>query len=104
MIHFQQRDFSEFSTKKQYGCMITNPPYGERMGDRHALEEIYRNFRRVMRENPTWSFYVLTADEAFENRIERKADKKRKLFNGRIRVDYYQFYGPRPPKKDEIAL
>ncbi len=104
VIHFQQRDFSEFSTKKQYGCMITNPPYGERMGDRHALEEIYRNFRRVMRENPTWSFYVLTADEAFENRIERKADKKRKLFNGRIRVDYYQFYGPRPPKKDEIAL
>lgn len=98
-IHFQQRDFAELSSKKQYGCMITNPPYGERIGDKAAIKKIYSAFRSAMKELPTWSFYVLTADENFENEIGRKADKKRKLYNGRIKVDYYQFYGPRPPKK-----
>lgn len=98
-IHFQQRDFAEFSSKKQYGCIITNPPYGERIGDKAAMNKIYAAFRKAMKELPTWSFYVLTADENFENEICRKADKKRKLYNGRIKVDYYQFYGPRPPKK-----
>lgn len=98
-IHFQQRDFSEFSSKKQYGCIITNPPYGERIGDKAAMNKIYAAFKNAMKELPTWSFYVLTADENFENEICRKADKKRKLYNGRIKVDYYQFYGPRPPKK-----
>ena len=98
-IHFQQRDFAELSSKKQYGCIITNPPYGERIGDKSAINKIYAAFRRAMKELPSWSFYVLTADENFENEIGRKADKKRKLYNGRIKVDYYQFYGPRPPKK-----
>ena len=98
-IHFQQRDFAELSSKKQYGCIITNPPYGERIGDKAAINKIYAAFRRAMKELPSWSFYVLTADENFENEIGRKADKKRKLYNGRIKVDYYQFYGPRPPKK-----
>lgn len=103
IIHFQQRDFAELSSKKQYGCIITNPPYGERIGDKSAIKKIYSSFRNAMRDLPTWSFYVLTADENFENEIGRKADKKRKLYNGRIKVDYYQFYGPRPPKrvKDE---
>ncbi len=100
VIHFQQRDFAELSSKKQYGCIITNPPYGDRIGDKAALNKIYGAFRTAMKELPTWSFYVLTADEYFENEIGRKADKKRKLYNGRIKVDYYQFYGPRPPKKD----
>ncbi len=101
IIHFQQRDFAELSSKKQYGCIITNPPYGERIGDKTAIKKIYSAFRNAMRQLPTWSFYVLTADENFENEIGRKADKKRKLYNGRIKVDYYQFYGPRPPKKDK---
>ncbi|MBP3347570.1 MAG: class I SAM-dependent RNA methyltransferase [Clostridia bacterium] len=100
IIHFQQRDFAELSSKKQYGCIITNPPYGERIGDKSAIKKIYSAFRNAMKELPTWSFYVLTADENFENEICRKADKKRKLYIGRIKVDYYQFYGPRPPKKD----
>ena len=100
IIHFQQRDFAELSSKKQYGCIITNPPYGERIGDKSAIKKIYSAFRNAMKELPTWSFYVLTADENFENEIGRKADKKRKLYNGRIKVDYYQFYGPRPPKRE----
>lgn len=100
IIHFQQRDFAEFSSKKQYGCIITNPPYGERIGDKSIINKIYSAFRSSMAALPTWSFYVLTADEIFENEIGRKADKKRKLYNGRIKVDYYQFYGPRPPKKE----
>lgn len=99
VIHFQQRDFTEFSSKKQYGCIITNPPYGERIGDKAAMNKIYSAFRKTMKELPSWSFYVLTADENFENEVCRNADKKRKLYNGRIKVDYYQFYGPRPPKK-----
>ena len=73
-IHFQQRDFAELSSKKQYGCIITNPPYGERIGDKSAINKIYTAFRNTMKELPTWSFYVLTADENFENEIGRRAD------------------------------
>lgn len=81
-----------------YGCMIANPPYGERLGDIKTVEELYRTLGKLMATNPTWSSYVITSMEYFEKLFNKKADAKRKLFNGRIKTDYYQFYGPRPPK------
>ncbi|MBE5816172.1 MAG: class I SAM-dependent RNA methyltransferase [Clostridiales bacterium] len=98
-ISFHKRSFEEFSTQKKYGCIITNPPYGERMGDRAALKSIYKRFGEILNSLDTWSFFILTADENFEDAVERKADKKRKLYNGRIKTQLYQFMGKRPPKE-----
>lgn len=97
-IDFHKRPFSQFSTKTKYGCIICNPPYGERLGDRKEVQNLYREMGQKFKDLDTWSIYVLTADEEFERCYGRKADKKRKLYNGRIKVDYYQYYGPRPPR------
>ena len=96
-IDFHRRPFSEFSTKTKYGCIISNPPYGERMGERRDAQNLYREMGKRFKELDTWSIYILTADEEFEKLYGRRASKKRKLYNGRIKVDYYQYYGPRPP-------
>ncbi|HHY83591.1 MAG TPA: class I SAM-dependent RNA methyltransferase [Clostridiales bacterium] len=102
-IAFQTLPLKEISSKKKYGCIITNPPYGERLGEQKEAEKIYREMGEVFRKLDTWSFYVLTSHKGFERFFGRRADRKRKLYNGRIEVDYYQFYGPKPPKKqDEI--
>lgn len=97
-IDFHRLPFSQFSTKKKYGCIICNPPYGERLGERKEVQALYKEMGRKFSNLDTWSIYVLTADEEFERHFGRKADKKRKLYNGRIKVDYYQYYGPRPPQ------
>ena len=81
-----------------YGCLISNPPYGERIGELKEVEELYKSLGALMRTNPTWSTYIITSMEYFEKLFGRKADAKRKLFNGQIKIDYYQFYGPKPPK------
>mgnify|MGYP000636900940 FL=1 len=98
LIDFHRQDIREFGSGKQYGCMITNPPYGERMGEIKEAEALYRTLGRVTRDLNTWSIYVITASRSFERLYGKKADRKRKLYNGRIRVDYYQYQGPRPPK------
>ena len=98
-IAFQTLPVAEVRSRKKYGCIITNPPYGERLGDRKEAEELYREMGKVFRELDTWSFYVLTSHEGFERLFGRRADRKRKLYNGRIKVDYYQFHGPRPPQQ-----
>ena len=100
-IAFQTLPVAEVRSRKKYGCIITNPPYGERLGDRKEAEELYREMGKVFRELDTWSFYVLTSHEGFERLFGRRADRKRKLYNGRIKVDYYQFHGPRPPRQDD---
>jgi len=98
-VAFQTLPLKEVRSRKKYGCIITNPPYGERLGEQKEAERIYREMGEVFRELDTWSFYVLTSHKGFERFFGRQADRKRKLYNGRIQVDYYQFYGPRPPKK-----
>lgn len=98
LIDFHRQDIRDFSTGKQYGCMITNPPYGERMGEIREAEGLCRILGKVTGGLNTWSIYVITACTSFEKLFGRKADRKRKLYNGRIRVDYYQYMGPRPPK------
>ncbi len=102
-IHFQQQELSQLSTRRTYGCVIVNPPYGERMGDDRTAEEIALTMRQTFASLDTWSLYVLTADSLFEKRFGRQATRRRKLFNGQIACTYYQFVGPRPPRQSETA-
>ena len=101
MIHFQQRPVSALSHPKKYGFIISNPPYGERIGELKEVENMYRALGATMQTDSTWSTYIITSMEYFESLFGRKADRKRKLFNGRIKTDYYQYEGPRPPKKQK---
>lgn len=103
-IHFQPRDFQETSSKRRYGCVITNPPYGERIGERLELQQLYESLPIVLRKLPTWSHYILTAFEKFERVIGRRADRRRKLYNGRIECTYYQFHGPHPTTKQSAPV
>lgn len=97
-IHWQQRPFSELRAKAEYGCMITNPPYGKRMGDDVEIEQLYRTFPLVLRRLPTWSHYILSARPDLEELVGQPATRRRKLYNGPIECTYYQFHGPRPPR------
>ena len=101
-IHLQKLDLADTSSRFQYGFIITNPPYGERLSDKAAVEALYRKMGRHFSSFDTWSYYILTSHENFESCFGRRADKKRKLYNGMLKCDYYQFFGPRPPKKDDI--
>lgn len=82
----------------EYGCIITNPPYGERLGDKEEVEKLLRQLGTMMVHLPTWSFFALSPSKQFEHYYGRKADKRRKLFNGRIECQYYQYFGPLPPR------
>lgn len=98
-ITFEVKSCKDIVLPGDYGVLITNPPYGERIGELKEVEDLYRALGAIMKSNPTWSTYLITSMEYFETLFGRKADKKRKLFNGRIKTDYYQFEGPRPPRK-----
>jgi putative N6-adenine-specific DNA methylase len=95
-IHFQERSFADFSTKKKYGYIICNPPYGERLEDKRSVRSLYKQMGQVLQKLDTWSFYVLTASDDFEKFFGRKANKNKKLYNGMIKCYYYQFFGPKP--------
>ena len=112
-IHFEAKSFDRITTRRRFGCLITNPPYGERIGapthdgesrtqqrahTRHTreLDELYGSLPNVLRKLPTWSHYVLTAYPRFESLVGRTADRRRKLYNGRIQCTFYQFHGPKP--------
>ena len=97
-IHFQRMPVSDISSRYKYGFIICNPPYGERLGEMPEVERLYKDLGKIFKDFDTWSFYVITSHLGFEALIGRKADKKRKLFNGRIQCNYYQFYGPPPPR------
>lgn len=95
-VHFQERSFERLTSKRKFGCVITNPPYGQRMGESRDLESLYQSIPEVLRKLPTWSHFILTSYPGFETLIQRPADRRRKLYNGRIECTYYQFHGPRP--------
>ncbi len=97
-IHFQVRDVAEFSTKVKYGYVITNPPYGERLGDEEQVAALYKLMGEKLLPNDTWSFNIITAHEGFERSFGKKATKNRKLFNGKLKCYYYQYFGQRPPR------
>ncbi|MGL6173348.1 MAG: THUMP domain-containing class I SAM-dependent RNA methyltransferase [Cellulosilyticaceae bacterium] len=84
-----------------YGIVICNPPYGERISDMEKVKRIHKDLRVLMDSNPTWSFYAITSVDTFETDFGKKASKNRKLFNGRLPVKYYQYFGPKPPKGGE---
>jgi len=102
-IHFQRMPISEVRTKSKYGYIICNPPYGERLGEIKQAETLYREMGSIFGCLDTWSYYVLTSHTGFEQIFGRQADKRRKLYNGRIECQYYQFFGPRPPRKDRTS-
>ncbi len=97
-IHFQQRPVSALSHPKKYGFLITNPPYGERIETKDSIEGIYRELGKRFATLEDWSAYIITACEDTERYLGRKADKKRKIYNGMMKTCYYQFMGARPPK------
>lgn len=99
-IAFFMKDMRDVDLKDEYGVVITNPPYGERMGEEEDVHELYKDLGIKFDDLKTWSLYLITADEDFEKLYGKKADRKRKLYNGRIKVDYYQYYGPRPPRNE----
>ena len=101
LIHFQQRDVADLKHSKKYGFIITNPPYGERLEDKKDLPALYATIGQVYRDLDAWSMYLITSYEEAERYIGRKADKNRKLYNGMIRTYFYQFMGPKPPKKKD---
>jgi putative N6-adenine-specific DNA methylase len=98
LISFQRQPLSELRSQYNYGYLITNPPYGERLSEKPEVEKLYRQMGSVCKNLPTWSFYILTSHPQFEKFFHRQADKKRKLYNGRIQCNYYQFYGPKPER------
>lgn len=98
-IHFVCAGIEDYKPREAYGVLITNPPYGHRIGSREDNEKIYQALRDYALADPTWSYYVVTSDEDFPKAFGQKPSRKRKLYNGRIKVDYYQYYGPRPPRK-----
>lgn len=95
-IHFQRRELAQVSSAVKYGCLITNPPYGERL--EAATAQLYREMGQVFAPWDTWSIYILTNQRDFEKHFGREAAKKRKLYNGRIECNYYQYIGPPPPR------
>lgn len=99
MIHFQQRPVSALSHPKKYGFIITNPPYGERLEDKADLPKLYKEFGQRFAELDDWSAYMITSYEDTERYFGRKADRNRKIYNGMIKTYFYQFMGPKPPKK-----
>lgn len=99
LIHFQCRPVSALSHPKKYGFLISNPPYGERLEEKEHLPELYREIGVRFQNLDSWSMYLITGYEDAEKYIGRKADKNRKIYNGMLKTYYYQFLGPKPPKR-----
>ena len=100
LIHFQARDIADLSHRKKYGFIITNPPYGERIGESGELPTLYRTIGEKYRSLDSWSMYLITGLENAEKYIGMKADKNRKVYNGMLKTYLYQYMGPRPPRKN----
>ena len=101
LIHFQERDVKDLNHPKKYGFIITNPPYGERLEDKKDLPDLYRAFGESFKRLDSWSAYMITSYDDAERYFGRKADKNRKIYNGMLKTYYYQFLGPKPPKRKE---
>lgn len=99
LIHFQQRDVAALSHPKKFGFVVTNPPYGERLEDKAALPELYRVFGERLKALDAWSAYVITAYRNAERDMGMKAAKNRKIYNGMMKTYFYEFPGPKPPRR-----
>jgi putative N6-adenine-specific DNA methylase len=101
IIQFKQMQVKDLTTKKEYGVIVGNPPYGERLGEKNEIEHMYREMGQAFAILDTWSIYILTSNEHFEQIYGKPATKRRKLFNGFIRTDLYQYWGKKPPRPVE---
>lgn len=98
-IRFEVKPLNKLDLKNiKYGICVCNPPYAERIGVLEEVEQLYKDMGKIFNNNKTFSTYILTSHESFEKLYGKKSDKKRKLFNGNVKVEYYQFFGERPPK------
>ena len=102
LIHFQRRPLSQLSHPKKYGFLITNPPYGERLKEKSALPALYKELGARYAALDSWSMYLITAYENAERDIGRKADKNRKIYNGMMKTYFYQYMGPKPPRRQNL--
>lgn len=105
-IHFQKREIKEFSSPKSYGFVISNPPYGERLSTKEEMFALYRELGKIMSDNKTWSFFLLSGDEDAQKAIaaggsRKKATKNRKIYNGMMKTYLYQYMGDKPLKRKE---
>lgn len=92
-ITFKQMALKDWKTDKINGVLVANPPYGERLSDQESVRELYQQMGAVYRPMTTWSKYILTSDLEFEKAYGQRATKKRKLYNGSLRTDYFQYWG-----------
>ena len=99
LIHFQTRDVARLSHPKKYGFIITNPPYGERLEEKKNLPPLYKTLGEQYAKLDSWSMYIITSYDQTENDIGRKADKNRKIYNGMMKTYFYQYQGPKPPRR-----
>lgn len=97
-IVFKQQAVKDFKTDKEYGVIVANPPYGERLGEEESVRQLYKEMGQAFKPLDTWSKYILTSDLLFEEFYGQKATKKRKLYNGALRTDLFQYWGKRPPR------
>lgn len=98
-IRFECRDATKFASNEEYGFIITNPPYGERLEDQESVKLLYKELGYAFRRLKNWSYYLITSYEDFEYEFGQDAIRKRKLYNGMLKTYYYQYPGPKPPKK-----
>lgn len=98
-VAFQKLPVQSVETKKKYGVIITNPPYGERIGEEKEIQRLYRDMGKVFRSLDQWSYFVITGYDRFEKYFGEPSTKNRKLYNGDIKTHFYQYYGPLPPRK-----
>ncbi len=98
-IRFSKMDMKKLRAEEDWGMIITNPPYGERIGSADKIQDIYEKFKEILENKPTWSLFVITTDKKLEDAVGRKADRRRKLYNGRLETQYYQFHSVKPSKK-----
>ena len=101
LIHFQQRPVSQLSHRKKYGFVITNPPYGKRLEEEEDMPALYREIGEAFSHLDSWSFYLITAFDQAERYLGRKADKNHKIYNGMMKTYFYQYMGPKPPRRNK---
>lgn len=98
-IHFQQRAMKELNNPKKYGFIITNPPYGERLEEKEAMPALYKEMGITFQKLDTWSYFIITGYEEAQKYFGRQATKNRKIYNGMLKTYFYQYMGPKPPKR-----
>lgn len=103
-IHFQQKDVKDLSHSKKYGFIITNPPYGERLEEKENLPKLYQTIGKSFESLDSWSYYIITGYEDAQKYIGKAANKNRKIYNGMMKTYFYQYMGPKPPKRDKIKI